>query len=155
MTNNAGTLFTFIAGFLHVYSTVLPLRGEIDGPFSWAEIKPALIMGFFNCLSGMARAGNNIVADYIIESEGQFLKLKAALTHLDVFFVGVHCPLPTLNAREKMRGDRRIGDAEKDFAIVHTFSEYDFEVDSSASAEDNAQQIMAAWTATNDEGVLR
>lgn len=136
-------------------STVLPSRRDVNGPFSWPQMKPVLIEGYFNCLAGMANAGNNVVADYIIESENQFLQLRKALKSIDVFFVGVHCPLPTLKSREIMREDRNIGDAEKDFAIVHRFSEYDFEVDSSCPPEENARQILAAWMKRSDSGVLR
>ena len=77
------------------------------------------------------------------------------LSPYDVFFVGVHCPLPELERRERERGDRRIGDARADFERVHTFSRYDFELESLGVPEENAAKILAAWQARPDIGRLQ
>jgi chloramphenicol 3-O phosphotransferase len=46
--------------------------------------------------------------------------------------------------REKARGDRPIGNARGQYALVHSFRQYDLEVDTSlASPEECAQTIMA------------
>ena len=124
---------------------VLPPRREQSCLFSWAAMRPRLFEGYFNCLPALTRAGNNLVVDYIIETQEQLQQLSQRLVGLDVFFVGVHCPLGELERREQQRGDRRLGDARRDFETVHSFSAYDMEVDSTQSPEDNAQKIIAAW----------
>ncbi len=67
------------------------------------------------------------------------------ISGLDVFFVGVQCPLEILEQREKQRGDRHAGDAAKDLQTVHSFLPYDFEVDSREPVEANATKIVEAW----------
>ena len=71
--------------------------------------------------------------------------LVQLLAHFDVFFVGVHCPLPELERREQHRGDRRIGEARSDFQTVHRFTEYDLEIDAAKPNEDNVARLIAAW----------
>jgi len=124
---------------------VLPGRENESGPFSWSVMRPKVILGYFNSLAAMARAGNNVVADFILESIDQLRQLRAALQNLDVFFVGVHCPLQVLKRRETERRDRRIGDAERDFMITHSFSPYDFVINGILPVFENANAIVNAW----------
>lgn len=135
----------FSLDLLMFNSNVLPKRREKEGLFSWPAIRPKLFDGYFNCLSGLAMAGNNLLVDYIIESGSQLDRLIDRLGPLDVFLVGVHCPLEELQRREEQRGDRNTGDAEKDFQTVHTFTAYDFDVDSRRHPDVNAAAIAAAW----------
>jgi len=144
----------FSLDFFMFGNAVLPLRRD-TGPFSWPALRPKLFEGYFNCLPALANAGNNLVIDYIIEDRGQLDKLVQRISHLDVFFVGVHCPLPELERREQLRGDRGIGDARRDLETVHTFSTYDFEVDSSQPAETVAGEIIAAWKRRRSPSVFR
>ncbi len=133
---------------------VLPKRRDEGGPFAWNSMRPKLFGGYFGCLSALAAAGNNLVVDYIIETSGQFRQLSDALHTFDVFLVGVHCPLPELERREQQRGDRGQGDARRDFETVHTFTPYDFEVDSTLPENENAATIIAAWAVRTRPGQL-
>jgi hypothetical protein len=71
--------------------------------------------------------------------------LVELLAPLDVFFVGVHCPLPELERRERQRGDRRPGEARRDFHVVHRFTEYDLTIDATQPNEDNVVRLITAW----------
>lgn len=135
----------FSLDFFLYNSRVLPERREGDDSFSWTVMRPKLFEGYFNCLSGLVSAGNNLLVDYIIESKEQLEQLTKKLGRYDVFLVGVHCPLAELERREIARGDRSIGDAKKDLETVHTFTSYDAEVDSCNSPEMNAREIASAW----------
>lgn len=137
----------FSLDFFMFGGEVLPKRRDPSGPFSWPAMRPKLFDGYYHCLAALAQADNNLVIDYIIETPEQFQQIVRLLSPFDVFFVGVHCPLEELERREKQRGDRGIGDARRDYETVHTFSAYDFEVDSSHPAEENAEVIIAAWKA--------
>jgi chloramphenicol 3-O phosphotransferase len=56
--------------------------------------------------------------------------------------VGVKCPLEVLEAREKSRRNRTLGQARAQYPIVHAHTIYDLEVDTSLlSAEECAQSI--------------
>jgi len=135
----------FSLDFLMFNSNVLPERRDEEGLFSWRAIRPKLFQGYYNCLSGLAMAGNNVLVDYIFESEEQLHYLVNCLSELDVFLVGVHCPLKELERRENQRGDRNIGEVQEDFKTVHTFTTYDFDIDSTQPPEVNAKTIISAW----------
>ena len=135
----------FSLDFFMFNSKVLPKLGISSGAFTWSEIRPKLFDGYYQCLAALAGAGNHLVIDSIIENKAQLERLVLFLEPFDVFYVGVHCPLPELERRELQRADRRIGDAKRDFETVHTFSAYDFEVDSSLAADVNAKSILEAW----------
>ena len=71
--------------------------------------------------------------------------LVQLLAGFDVFFVGIHCPLPELERRERERGNRRIGEARTDYQVIHSFTEYDLEIDSMQPCQTNVDIIMNAW----------
>ena len=126
-------------------SNALPMARIRNGELDWALMRPAVFDGFHRCLPAFARAGNNLIVDHIIE-QGQWMAgLVELLAPFDVFFVGVHCPLPELERRERHRGDRRIGDARTDFHSMHRRTEYDLHIDATQPTEDNVARLIAAW----------
>ncbi len=144
----------FSLDFFFFNSPVLPKQKLKDGTFEWAEIRPRVFEGFFNCLTALALAGNNLVIEFIIETQSQWDALRQKLEDFDVFLVGVHCPLPELERREQLRGDRGVGDARRDSETVHSFTKYDFEIDSSEPVNDNASRIISAWKSRTRPSVL-
>lgn len=145
----------FSLDFLMFKSDVLPKRRDPEGPFAWASMRPRLFDAYYHCLTAFLRSGNNLVVDTIVETQEQLDMLVHLLSPFDVFYVGVHCPLPELERRERQRGDRRIGDARRDCETVHTFSAYDLEIDSSQPADENAKIILAAWKERNGQGIFQ
>ena len=59
----------------------------------------------------------------------------------------LHCPLPELERRERHRGDRRPGEARRDFHAVHRFTEYDLDIDATQPTEGNVARLITAWQA--------
>lgn len=136
----------FSLDFIMFDADALPKnRSEPDLGITWKQMRPNVFEGFYRCLPALLSAGNNLLVDIIIETENQKQRLLDLLKGYDAFFVGVQCGLDVLQEREKLRGDRRLGDAELDFKTVHTFLNYDFEVDSEEAPELNAQKIVEAW----------
>ena len=133
---------------------VLPARRDAAGPFSWVSMRPMLFDGYYRCLAALAFAGNNIVVDYIIETQEQLDQLVYLLTPFDVFYVCLRCPLPELERRERQRGDRRIGDARGDHELVNRFGPYDAELDGMLSGDANAASLIAAWKARHSPGAF-
>jgi chloramphenicol 3-O phosphotransferase len=131
---------------------VLPERRDADGPFARSAMRERLFAGYYGCLAAMARAGNNLAIDVIVETMAQRRRLGEELAPFDVFFVGVHCPLPELERRERERGDRRAGDARRDLETVHGFGAYDVEVDTTEPPERSADRIATAWVARTGPG---
>ena len=144
----------FSLDFFMFKTDILPKRWDQQGAFSWEAMRPQVFEGFYNCLPALAQAGNNLIVEQIVENQGQLAALVQRLGGSDVFYVGVHCPLPELIRREKLRGDRKTGDARRDLETVHTFSSYDFEVDSTQPAQENADRIIAAWRARQQPSVF-
>jgi chloramphenicol 3-O phosphotransferase len=126
---------------------VLPQSRIDSGEFPWPRQRPQFFEGFHRCIPALAQAGNNLIVEHIVETEAWMCRLLTLLEGLDVFYVGVHCPLAELERRERARGNRRIGDARADFQTTHTFGSYDFEVDSTRPIDVNVEELLAAWRA--------
>jgi chloramphenicol 3-O phosphotransferase len=130
---------------LFIENKILP-RDQINrGSFSWQAMRPAVFDGLHRCIPALASAGNNVIFDHIIETEGWLHDLVRYLADFDVFFVGLHCSIEELERREMQRGDRRIGEARLDSQFVHRFGNYDLELNAEKSAEENARILTGEW----------
>jgi len=130
---------------LFLDNQVLPMDQIRSGAFSWEALKPTVISGLHQSLAALARTGNNVIMDHIIESNSMLEDLLRAVSDLDVYFVGLHCSLEELRRREIQRGNRRDGEAEADLQIIHGITTYDLELNSENGVEQNAKALIAAW----------
>lgn len=127
-------------------SGILPMERFRRGDFAWKQARGPFFDGFHRSIATFAMAGNNILLEHILEEPAWFGELAALFSGLDVFFVGLHCPLDELDRREIRRGDRRVGSAAEDFARVHQGLRYDLELSGTDPADANAQRLWAAWS---------
>ena len=126
-------------------SGVLPMARFKSGEFDWKAARKPFFDGFHQSLAAYAAAGNNLIIEHILDTEGWQDDLVRLFRPFDVFFVGVHCPLPLLIEREAARGDRPAGSAERDFHSIHVGRSYDFEVSSAGDPAKNVESVIAAW----------
>ncbi|WP_105381774.1 chloramphenicol phosphotransferase CPT family protein [Neorhizobium alkalisoli] len=126
-------------------SGVLPSSRFRTGEFIWANARKAFFDGFHASLAVYADAGNDLILEHILDTEGWLETLDNLLRHHDVFFVAVHCPLEVLTEREKARGDRPVGSAKRDYEAVHVGKTYDIELNSADGADANVERLLAAW----------
>jgi chloramphenicol 3-O phosphotransferase len=126
---------------------ILPQARIDSGEFPWATQRERFFEGFHNSIRAFAVAGNHLIVEHIVETQVWMDRLLTLLDGLDVFFVGLHCPLDELERREVARGDRRLGEARADFAVTHGFGRYDFECDSTVEVDATAERVAAAWAA--------
>ncbi|MFC1997324.1 chloramphenicol phosphotransferase CPT family protein [Chloroflexota bacterium] len=113
-----------IDDYLSAYPKGLWAKKEIVQP-EW----PKIIQGFHAAGAAIARVGNLVIIDDVLESEPPWEEnLLKLFNGLSVLFVGVHCPLVELERREKERKD---GKARVQFNQVHSIAVYDVEVDTS------------------------
>lgn len=133
---------------------VLPQARLDSGEFVWKQLREPFFEGFHGSIPAFARPGNNLVVEHIVETEDWMNRLLVMLGDFDVFYVGIHCPLEELERRERLRGDRRIGEARADFAVVHTFGSYDFECASTEAADAMATRVVAAWQTRRAPGAF-
>ncbi|HEV2512743.1 chloramphenicol phosphotransferase CPT family protein [Bosea sp. (in: a-proteobacteria)] len=136
-------------------SGVLPTARIRSGEFQWATMRDAFFEGFEQSLLAYVRCGNNLIVEHIMESRAWLLRLVRLLEGQDVFFVGLHCDLAELERREIARGDRRIGDARRDFHQIHSYCRYDAELDSAVAPEANADRLIAAWRSRTTPSALQ
>ena len=57
----------FSLDFFFFNSPILPKQQLNNAVFSWAEMRPRVFEGYFNCLPALALAGNNVLLDHIID----------------------------------------------------------------------------------------
>jgi chloramphenicol 3-O phosphotransferase len=133
---------------------VLPKKRDHSEKFAWAKMRPHVLDGYFRCIAALAQAGNSLIVDHVMETSDQRETLANILAPFDVFYVGVHCPLLELERREKQRGDRRSGDARRDFETVHNHGPYDAEVDATKPSDENAAMLALAWKSRQPQSVF-
>lgn len=76
--------------------------------------------------------GNAVIFDHVLHDRAMHESCRSAFAGLDVFAVGVTCPIEILEARERERGDRVPGRARGLAGVVHGFLTYDVTVDTGA-----------------------
>lgn len=125
---------------------VLPMDRIAAEQFEWSAMRPAFFEGFHRSLAAFAGAGNNLIVEHIVETEAWMNRLLDLLLPLDVFFIGLHCPLPELLRREAGRSDKSRAEAQTDYEVVHTHCLYDLELTSTEPVDRLADLALSAWT---------
>lgn len=126
-------------------SGVLPSARFAKGDFEWRRERSKFFDGFHGSLVAYASAGNNLIVEHILDTPGWFAQFIELLEPFDVFFVGLHCSLEELESRERARMDRPMGSAAEDYRTVHAGLEYDLEIHSHRSPEENASLLIDAF----------
>jgi chloramphenicol 3-O phosphotransferase len=76
--------------------------------------------------------GNAVIFDHVLHDRAMHESCRKAFAGLDVFSIGVTCPIEVLESRERERGDRVLGRARGLAGVVHGFMTYDVMVDTGA-----------------------
>lgn len=126
-------------------SQIIPMEDLRRGRFHWNSMREVFFDGFHRSLPAFAGAGNDLIVEHIIESPDWLASLVHLLHGYDVFLVAVHCPLLELERRERLRGDRPVGDARRDLETIHKGVEYDLEVDGRRDPGISARELVEAW----------
>ena len=72
--------------------------------------------------------------------------------------VGVRCDVDEIDRRERVRGDRRVGEGREHVEIdrIHEFGPYDYEADTTAGVTPElVDQVISAWRGRGAVRVLR
>lgn len=106
-----------------------------------------IISGFHAAAAAIARAGNAVVVDDVLEEEPPWVEdLVRLFEGLNVIMIGVHCPLEELERRERERADRKQGMARLQFDQVHAKAIYDVKVDTSVLNPEACASIITSYT---------
>jgi chloramphenicol 3-O phosphotransferase len=124
--------------------------GRTDGPFTieTTALGHRFISGMHATAAALAGSGLNVIVDHVILEPEWVAEMGRLWAGFDVLSVGVRCPLDVVLERERSREDRTIGQAEAQFDVVHAWTTYDVEVDTSVLTPGEAVgRILAALEA--------
>lgn len=97
-----------------------------------------LIRAYQAGAAAAARAGLNVIVDEVVIDTTSWEDWVAALSGLDVVWVGIRCAPDVAEERSRVRGDRFRGLARAQTATVHRDATYDFEVDTTTRTPSEA-----------------
>lgn len=98
---------------------------------------------FYQNMALWAAEDFDLIIDTVFEEPACLSKALNALQPYRVWLVALHCPLEELERRELVRGNRPLGLARSQFNKVHSYCDYDLELNSHTSpVEENARAIV-------------
>lgn len=108
------------------------------GPVGWS-----LFSGMHHAIAAAASRGNNILADHVFVEKAWMDECTELFSETNAYLVGLTCPLEILEQREKDRKDRTLGQAKLQYDVIHKYTQYDLELDTSKlSTEECAEQVI-------------
>jgi chloramphenicol 3-O phosphotransferase len=113
-------------------------------PARW-EGREAFFSGFHRSIAAFAEAGLDLLIEHIVEQASWAHQLRELLHPFDTFWVGVHVPLDVLEQRERLRGDRALGEAQEHLR-THDHCVYGMEVENVGTPAMAATQVFRAWS---------
>jgi chloramphenicol 3-O phosphotransferase len=103
-----------------------------------------VVRGMHGAIAAYAKAGCNVIVDYICYEPSWREDLLRQVAGLDSFCVGLSAPLEVLEARETARATSPKGHSRSHHASVHNGWQYDLCIDTSCSSvEESAAKILA------------
>jgi len=87
-----------------------------------------LVSGMHRAIRALLESGNNVLADHVLVEPAWARECAALFAPLPAYLVGVRCPLDVLEARERQRKNRTLGQARLQADLVHAGCVYDLEV---------------------------
>lgn len=102
-----------------------------------------LFSGMHHAIAAAARMGNNILADHVLVEKDWVDECVQLFAGMNAYLIGIQCPLDVLEQRERKREDRTLGQARAQFPVIHKYTHYDLEVDTSRSTpEECTREII-------------
>lgn len=96
--------------------------------FQVGPVGKQFLSGIMHAISALAKQGNNIIIDEVIDDE-KYKEYLLALAFCRQIHVGLYAPIEIIEKREKERGDRLHGQARRDYEKVHLGKKYDIKID--------------------------
>lgn len=121
-----------------------PLWDEVLGKALHAgPVGLTLFSGMHHAIAAAASRGNNVIADHAFVEKAWVDECASLFAGMNAYLIGLHCPLEVLEQREKDRKDRTLGQAGLQFDVVHKYTKYDLELDTSKlTTEECADNVI-------------
>jgi chloramphenicol 3-O phosphotransferase len=127
-----------------------PLWDEVLGLADRAgPMGQQLMTGMHQTIDTLARAGNHLIADHVLVEPTWVEECSRLFSDLPAYLIGIHCPLAILEQREKERQDRTLGQARTQFGVIHAYTIYDLELDTSLHSPSECAAQIKAYIETN------
>ena len=132
-----------------VFCLMAPEKFGIDGDYS---VQWKFVSDMFHAVKLFSDRGFNLIVPCIFD-KGDFLKNCLMLLHeYPVLFVHVKCPIDELRRREKERGDRSVGMAERLLPTLYPQDvPYDVTVNTFSDTMDECANMIAEKLYSSDE----
>ena len=102
-----------------------------------------LFSGMHHVIAAASQRGNNVLADHVFVEKIWVEECVKLFADMNAYLIGINCPLEILEQRERGRKDRTLGQARAQFDIIHKYTSYDLEVNTSLfTPEQCSQQII-------------
>jgi chloramphenicol 3-O phosphotransferase len=122
-----------------------PLWDEVLGLADKAgEMGHGLVHGMHQVIATLSLAGINVLADHVLVEQNWVDECAELFSELPAYLIGVQCPLNVLEERERSRKNRTLGQAKLQFPVIHKYSIYDLEVDSSLLTPEECARVITA-----------
>jgi chloramphenicol 3-O phosphotransferase len=100
----------------------------------------SLFSGMHHAIAAAASRGNNILADHVFVEKAWVDECAELFADMNAYIIGLQCPLEILEQREKGRKDRTLGQAKLQYDVIHKYTKYDLELDTSKLTTDEAAE---------------
>jgi len=101
-----------------------------------------VLAGMRRAFAALAASGCNLIIDEVLFRKAEEADYRSLLARFEFRMVGLHAPLEVIEARERQRGDRDIGQARGMFDIVHAGRAYDLEIDTNLMSPKQAAHLI-------------
>ena len=115
----------------------------LDPDARWQE-REAFFAGFHASIAAFATQGLDLLVEHIIEKPAWADQIEELLRPFDLFKVGIRVPLDVVEERERLRGDRALGEAVEHFS-THNYCTYDLQVENVGQPDIVAARVVSAW----------
>lgn len=121
-----------------------PLWDEVLGKALHAgPVGLSLFSGMHHAIAAAASRGNNVIADHALVEKAWVDECASLFAGMNAYLIGLYCPLEVLEQREKDRKDRTLGQARLQFDVIHKYTKYDLELDTSKlTTEECADNVI-------------
>jgi chloramphenicol 3-O phosphotransferase len=122
-----------------------PLWDDVLGLAEKAgETGHVLVRGMHHAIAALSESGINVLADHVLVDQSWVENCVNLFFELPAYLIGIHCPLDVLEEREKNRNNRTLGQARLQFPVIHKYTVYDLEADTSELTTDQCVRAILA-----------
>ena len=121
-------------------------RGQPSVRVRSGPVVERAMRGMRRAVAAMAAAGNDLIVDEVMMGPEKARDYRLLMGGFEVRLVGLFAPLEVLEARERRRGDRRLGLARWQYGRVHRGMVYDLRIDAGQTTPlETAERIRDAF----------